>query len=68
MACYTLGFLFGIGWVLSMIVPEDTHEGVRLALGVFLVVGSIVIGYLIAFEKPLDTECRPAGPAIYNGC
>jgi len=68
MAVYTILVLLGSDWLLSRIVPEDTHPRVRQVLGVSLVVGSIVIGYFMAFEKPLDADCRPAGPAIYNDC
>lgn len=68
MAWYSIAFAVSIGWVLSMIVPDDTNDHVRLVLGVSLVAGSIFIGYLLAFDKAIDTDCRPSGPAIYNDC
>lgn len=68
MTWYSVAFMVGGGWVLSMVVPSDTHPTVGRILGVALVVGSIFIGYLMAFEKSIDIECRPAGSAIYNDC
>ncbi len=68
MVWYSIAFMVAGGWLLAQLIPGDTHPGVRRGLGIALVCGAVTIGYLMAFEKPAEQDCRPAGPAIYNDC
>ena len=68
MIWYSIAFLAAGTWVLSMVIPRGTPPAIGRPLGVALVLGCLAIGYLLAFEKPSDQDCRPAGPAIYNAC
>lgn len=68
MLWYSTVFLVAGGWLLAQIVPDDTHQAVSRVLGIALVCGALAGGYLMAFERPLDQDCRPAGPAIFNDC
>lgn len=65
---YSAVFLAAGAWLLAQLVPNDTHPTVGRVLGIALVCGAVTVGYLMAFEKSADIDCRPAGPAIFNDC
>lgn len=68
MAWYSVAFFIAGVWLLSRLAPNGVKGAPGRAIGIAWIIACLAIGYVMAFEKTIEPDCRPAGPSIFNDC